>query len=204
MYREPARRDSSDGTPDELVYEWELRGGAQVTLREVAASVVAYGIAGAIGSRLESGGLAVVIALAVTGTLALRARRAWAREAVVLRVEDGALLVRDRGARAVKARIALRDLDVTLDTKTIRRVEEGRSAIPGVRYLDTRVGPEIDVSRIVLVERADDGERELALSEPYLAHLHATEGFGKIRVFLRRHGWVPTDEREEDGGDEEP
>jgi hypothetical protein len=38
-----------------------------------------------------------------------------------------------------------------------------------------------------------------------LPHFEATDWLGRIRVFLRKHGWVPEDERETAtwGADEE-
>jgi hypothetical protein len=121
-------------------------------------------------------------------------RRARHREGAVLRVEEGKLLVSSRGQRLPKAVFALRDLsDVVLDVKTIRRVQEGDSPIPAVRFTHTTVGPEIDTARIVLVGKKKSERVEL--SEAYLAHMDATEWLGKIRVFLRKHGWIPKDER---------
>jgi len=34
------------------------------------------------------------------------------------------------------------------------------------------------------------------LTEAYVSQMDATEWFGKIRVFLRKNGWTPRDERE--------
>ncbi len=64
-----------------------------------------------------------------------------------------------------------------------------------MRFLDSRVAPEIENARIVVV-----GKRgEARLSEEYLAHMEASEWLGKVRVFSRKHGWVPRDERDEHG-----
>lgn len=97
-----------------------------------------------------------------------------------------------RGTRFI-AKLRLRDLaDVVLDTKSIRKVEEGTSMLGMLRGLDLRVGAELDVSRIVLV--AGDGT-ETPLSVVYLSNSEATEWLGKIRVFLRKLDWLPEDER---------
>ncbi len=121
----------------------------------------------------------------------------WRRPAsdgFLLTVEKGALVVaRSRGARPI-ATLPLETLrNVSLDIKTIQRVEEGGSAIPAMRVLDSRVGVEVDTSRIVL-----QGEGPaVPLGNLYIAHMDATEWLGKIRVFLRKNGWVPADERSE-------
>jgi hypothetical protein len=83
--------------------------------------------------------------------------------------------------------------NVELDTKTIRQVEQGGSAIPAMRFADSRVGPELDRARILLV---CDDETRIPLSEIYGVHMQTSESFGKMRVFLRKHGWVPEDERD--------
>ena len=82
-------------------------------------------------------------------------------------------------------------LDVYLDTKTIRRVQEGPSIIPAVALLHQTVGGEQDTARIAL-----ECQRETYfLTEERLSHLDSNEWFSKIRRFLRKHGWVPEDER---------
>jgi hypothetical protein len=83
--------------------------------------------------------------------------------------------------------------DVALDVKTIERVSDGGGAIPALRLIDSKVGPKVDTARIILVD--GDG-REVCLTEDYLPHSMATDSLGKIRVFLRKNGWIPEDERE--------
>ncbi len=122
-------------------------------------------------------------------------RRAHANHDCVLRVDDGALTVSSRKSRLVKTTVRLVDLmDVGLDTKTIQRVGDGGGMIPALRFVEGRVAPEVDISRIVLVEA--DGT-STALGEKYMANSDATEWLGRIRVFLRKQGWVPGDERPE-------
>lgn len=134
-------------------------------------------------------GLAALVGSAVLGVWW------WRRPAssgFLLTVEHGALVVaRFRGARPI-ATLPLDTLrNVSLDIKTIQRVEEGGSAIPAMRVLDSRVGVEVDTSRILL-----HGEgAPVPLGDVYIAHMDATEWLGKIRVFLRKNGWVPADER---------
>jgi hypothetical protein len=113
----------------------------------------------------------------------------------------GARLVVDAGVLSVsllslgrEERFRLDDLaNVELDTKTIERVMEGGSAIPAMRFIDAKIGPKVETARIVLVSESG---RQVRLTEEFLAHFDSTEWLGKIRVFLRKHGWVPEDERE--------
>jgi hypothetical protein len=121
----------------------------------------------------------------------------------VLRIDEGVLVVTRSSKSARDDRFRLDDLaDVALDIKTIQRVMEGGSAIPAVRFIDATVGPKVDTARIVLVSQSGV---EVRLTDEYLPHFAAAEWMGKIRVFLRKSGWVPEDEREEPGvGHEEP
>jgi hypothetical protein len=65
--------------------------------------------------------------------------------------------------------VDLKDLlDVYLDTKTIRHT-----------------------ARIALELR----QETFFLTQERSSHLDANEWFGKIRRFLRQHGWIPEDER---------
>jgi hypothetical protein len=120
-------------------------------------------------------------------------RRAPHAGGVLLRVDGGELYVLSSNGKTEKERIALADLEVVLDTKTIQKVTEGGSAIPAMRFIDAQVGPELDTARIVVVGRRG---RRLPLTEDYVPHMDASEWFGKIRVFLRKNGWTPADERE--------
>jgi hypothetical protein len=131
-----------------------------------------------------------LLGLVATGVIVIWMwRRRKQADRIVLAVESGDLIV-GAGGRPI-ARMRLGDLeDVALDTKSIRPVQEGGSAVPAVRFIDSKVGPEIDVSRIVLV----GGGRSMRLHEAHVAHMTATEWVGKIRVFLRKNGWVPLDE----------
>lgn len=82
-------------------------------------------------------------------------------------------------------------LDVYLDTKTIQRVRENPGPLPELRFINATVGGEQDTARIAL-----ELEHEtFFLTQERLSHTDANEWFSKIRRFLRRHGWVPEDER---------
>lgn len=121
-------------------------------------------------------------------------------ETTVLRIERGVLAVSSSRSKTTRFSIELADLDnVLLDSKTIQRVTEGDSAIPAMRLLDSKVGPDVDVTRIALI--AADGRRCL-LTDEHMPYTETSEAFGKLRVFLRKHGWVPADEREEEVDDD--
>jgi hypothetical protein len=97
----------------------------------------------------------------------------------VLRVDEGTLHVAHASKRV---EVRLDDLaDVTLEYRTR----------PGLLWTPppTSTAP----VRIVLV---DVEGSEARLTEDWVRHLNAAEWLGKIRAFLRTHGWVPEDERE--------
>lgn len=52
-------------------------------------------------------------------------------------------------------------------------------------------------ARVATIALATEGGR-VPITEDPIAHLEATEAFSKVRVFLRKHGWGPTDERGDD------
>ena len=143
------------------------------------------------GGTLALGGMIVAATVAIWWW-----KRAPHAGGVVLRVEGNELKVLSANRKVEKERFALDDVDVVLDTKTIQKVQEGGSAIPAMRFIDATVGPELDTARIVVV--ATSGRRRIALTEDYVTHMDATEWFGKIRVFLRKNGWIPADERAPD------
>jgi hypothetical protein len=97
----------------------------------------------------------------------------------VLRVEEGALVVTRERRSDPAARIALVDLlDVTLDREA-KAGGRGGSATERVRLAFERRAPDTPV--FVPDER--------------VTPIEAQEWYGKVRVFLRKHGWVPDSER---------
>ena len=121
-------------------------------------------------------------------------RRTRRGEAIVFSVDEGRLTVTSRGdGRPLLAELPLKKLlDVTLDTKSITPVvrDTSYSAVAG----EMKVRGEVDIARIVLVPLAP--AEPVALTDERLAHMDAVAGAGKIRTFLRAHGWLPEDERE--------
>ncbi len=179
----------------ELVYLSDARERHVGPARQAAQ----VGILGAVGCAVTASAglpqLAVGVLLG-SGVLAVwRWRRAPELGGIVFAVERGELLVAPRSTGEPILRARLIDLlDVILDTKSIRKVEPGRSVVPAVQFIDSKIGPEIDVARIVLqvANRADP----IRLTDTFLPHMDAVEWVGKIRSFLRVEGWLPNDERE--------
>ncbi len=135
-----------------------------------------------------------VVILGVLAWSIVSWRRTRRGEAIVFRVEHGELTVTARGAaQPMLVKLPLKSLrDVTLDTKSISPVMRDTS-ISAVAVTQSVRG-EVDIARILLVPSAP--REPIALTEEHLAHMDAVEGAGKVRTFLRAHGWVPEDERE--------
>jgi hypothetical protein len=192
-YRTNAPRPPEKRRPQELVYSsFERDFGMSGLLKSwfflFTVPFLAFGLIGGLAGPV----LGVVAAAgALWSTLRWQRGRRLAGKKV-LHVEKGVLTVEPRAEGARGARFSLRDLDVVLDTKTIRKVLDGDAMLPVVRFTSSKIGPELDLTRIVL---SNDLER-YAMSEHFLSYTEALEWFGKIRVFLRSHGWVPADERE--------
>lgn len=197
-YREPSAPSPGEAPPDELVYRPDTREPSTLA----GSMFLLFTLPAVVGAAVSvvltpTAGLVALVASA-GGAVWLRRRR-LGQAGAVLRVRRGSLLVLDGRGGTVRAELPLADLrDVALETKTIQRVTDGHSAIPAMRFADSRVGPEIDTARIVLVGTSG----RLELTDAFGPHMDATEWLGRIRVFLRKHGWVPADEKVvEDDGD---
>ena len=182
------RRDEPP-PPMELVYGAESGGGTKPSMAIFQLFAVPLVVAAVMSVAISpNAGLVGLIASALVLVYL------WKRKKTpdtVLRVESGAVTVLKRGKPT--ARFSLTELtNVRLDIKTIQRVQEGGSAIPAMRFIDSKVGPELDTARIVLITEDD---RELPLTEDFLSHMDSSEWLGKIRLFLRKHSWIPQDER---------
>lgn len=195
MYRRNAAPVAEEQKPPgELAYsatDRSRRGNSAVAmfqffslpaLSAVALTVVAGPTAGLLG-LVGAGGAAV-----------WWWRRAPHAGGVVLRVEDHELRVLSSDRKTERARFSLDDLDVVVDTKTIQKMQESGDAVPDMRFINATAGPELDTARIVITST----EERLTLTDEFVSHMDAMEWFGKIRVFLRKQGWVPADERAPD------
>ncbi len=193
MYRAKGELSAAEAPPNELVYEAidpEGRRGSSVAMFQIFSVPPLVAVVLSMLATPEVGLFGLVAS-------ALGAVWWWRRprtHGYSIRVSGGDVTVSARASARVLVSIPLGDLlDVTLDTKTIQRIQEGSSAIPAVRFQEAQVGPALDTSRVVLVSRQD---AFVPLGDTYLANMHATEWLGKIRVFLRKHGWVPEAERD--------
>jgi hypothetical protein len=202
MYRELAIPPGA--APTEFVYAPKNRAAAQRWLLLVVFAPVAFAAVVAGLCRWlewELGAATLPAAVVAAGMLALAVRGMTRRQVTRLRVDGHELELWAPAGASVGAscargpvRMPLGDLrDVTLDTESIERVIDGPSAIPAMRFADARVAPPVDVARIVLSFR--DGNN-MALSAERLSHLETADVYGKMRVFLRKNGWQPADERD--------
>jgi hypothetical protein len=195
MYRTAAEKEPEARPATEFFYNAtdETAGRADgmiAFIRHFSLPVLAFSLVAWIAGQMA--GIAALAGASAYSVWAWRTRKE--RGGAVLNVQRDVLAIEVRGKRTLHDRLRLSDLaDVVLDIKTIERVMDGHSAIPAMRFIDSKVGPKVDTARIVLVGA---GGREVPLTNDYLPHMHATEWMGKIRTFLRKHGWVPESERE--------
>ncbi len=97
----------------------------------------------------------------------------------VLRIVEGQLVVARERAKEPVATFALEDLlDVTLDKQTQAATGRGGSATERVH--------------IVFERREAD---PIFVPDERVTPIEGGEWLGRVRVFLRKHGWVPSDER---------
>jgi hypothetical protein len=194
MYREAAPVEPKEGPPRELVYipvDADQRHRSSIAVFQIFSLPLITAVVVTMAAGPNAGGIALVLA---AGFAIWWMKKTPNGDRFVLAVESGELVVRRGSSTEPLERFALDDLvNVSLDSKIIQRVLEGSSAIPAVRFINTHVAPESTTSRVILVGR---DRPFVPLGQTYLAHMEATEWLGKIRVFLRRHGWVPEDERD--------
>ena len=194
--RTPTLARSSSGAEREFVYAVQQRaeaGGASgAAFRLIVLAVVVCAVAFRFGHG--------TLGLAVGSTLAAWAvwtslRQARREGGVVLRVDGGKLLIHPwRGAPASRV-LALEDVhDVVLDTKTAQTPQASPRGGRGRGGRGGGGGRGGDMSRIELV-LAPEVPR-VALSEGFASHSETVEQISKLKMFLRRLGWVPEDERE--------
>jgi hypothetical protein len=116
------------------------------------------------------GGLAVAVAILVILRKPDDGR-------TVLSVADAVLTIRRERVKEPIAKIALSDvLDISIDRQT---QQQGQTAKERVRLVLERPAP------------ADP----IYIPETRVTAIEAQEWYGKVRSFLRKHDWVPKDER---------
>jgi hypothetical protein len=150
---------------------------------------------------------AVTVEAGVIGFLAALAGVAWwsrkhPKDVIVLRVSGGELSVLPMGSKRESFRVKLAELDdVVLETRQVERVMDvGPNVVNiGMGPIAPGIASATDTKRIVLEPAR--GEPHV-LTKDFFGHAETTEWFAKLRLFLRKAGWVPLAEREET--DEDP
>jgi hypothetical protein len=171
--------------PSELFCPWQNVEGANNYLQFVGVILLLLVLVTLAVAVVGGWGLAVVVA----GMLGYsRWRTVRPPAGVTLRVDGGLLVLRDE-------RVALDDVvDVERDTKQVERVTLQQPV--GAPMMSSVVGPSFDAARVVFVVLDGERERRIPLTNEFAPSYHCTEWVGKIRVFLRKHGWMPDDERQ--------
>jgi hypothetical protein len=170
---------SSEAPPRELVIDakpapGDSSDGGGSAMAPFALSAISAGVLAKIASPTVA---LVPLAAALVYVLV---RRKAGEGRFVLRAGDGAIEVRRERRSEPVARIALADLvDVTLERQT-HATGRGGSAAERVRLALERRAPEAPIF----------------VPEERVTPIEAQEWYGKVRVFLRKHGWVPENERD--------
>jgi hypothetical protein len=188
-YRRAELPKSRGNPPRELFYKPQNREG-QMTATRAYVRYVLFAIPFAIFAAMASWGLALACVAALVAWDVAR----WQREkklGVRLSIDSGRLAIDPRGTGGLAREIPLGMLDdVSLDTRLAKRA--GREVRPD-GILASGPSFTVDESRILFVVAGGEPYR---LTETFHSQSDEAEWLGKIRVFLRAHGWVPADERE--------
>lgn len=172
--------DEGGSAPDrELVIDiaaapGDSSDGAGSAMAPFALSAIAAGVLAKFVSPLAALlPLALVVVVVFVGRKSREGR-------FVLRVAEGTLEVTREKPHSAPVRIPLHELlDVTLERKTHAAGGRGGGAAERVRLALERQAP---------VE-------PIFVPEERVTPIDAQEWYGKVRVFLRKHGWVPESER---------
>jgi hypothetical protein len=142
---------------------------------------------------LGAGGWALGLLALVAAVAVWRWRLPVPVSGIVLRADDGKLAVFESPtADVAMLRVPFHEVrEVRLDTKTVNRamreVRPDGILASGHRFT-------VDESRIVFALAGRDDP--WALTEARSSHAECLQWLGKIRSFLRSHGWMPEDERD--------
>jgi hypothetical protein len=137
-------------------------------------------------SPLLAGGIGAVV---IAGFVAVFRRRP--PRGVSLEVHGESLVI-SRPGEAQPATVALAAIDnVEIERKAIRRVTYQQQV--GDPLPSTDLSGDVEVARIVL--SLDGGAASELLAATWAPVFVCMDRFGKVRTFLRAHGWVPLPER---------
>lgn len=169
---------SEDVPPRELIVDaraapGDASSGSGTTMAPIVLTVfLAGGLAKLVSPTAGLIGLGASIAVILL-------RRKPSQGRFVLRVAEDFLEVTRERPTSAATRIALADvLNVTLDRQTQQAAGRGGAT-----------------ERVHLALERRAPEEPIVLPEERITPIEAQEWQGKVRVFLRKHGWVPADER---------
>ncbi|HYP89166.1 MAG TPA: hypothetical protein VEQ59_13460 [Polyangiaceae bacterium] len=191
-YQSPRATGDTAPPPDNVLHyfpEAELQRSSVGAVYGLLSPLFAFAAVAAVTDSAAGGALAAV---AVGGWFFWRRKRKKSVPRATFTINGTSLALSGQAFGAPLSLELEQLLDVYLDTETIRRVRENTgSAVPDLRFIDATVGDAQDVARIGLELQRDT----LFLTKDRVSHLDASEWSNKIRRFLRRHGWLPVDER---------
>lgn len=191
-YREPVEAEVRV-VPPRLAVAWndaEQDSRWKIYLRAYYAMLLVLGLLGAVA--LASPPLAAALGLALLVYWFVR-RGPEKATGFTLDVADGALTITRAGSEEAET-VALSEVrDVEVERKNIQRVSYQQGAFDAVPT--TELSGDLDVARIVVVYEGD--RPRTRLTETYATGFVCMEHFGKVRSFLRKHGWKPVGERDE-------
>ena len=187
-YRAPGELPRPLEIPSEFVYHAAAHERRHAALRKTAGWMWAAGVAIVLTFTI-----APSVGVWVAPILLLAIGYAWRRgrrpEKIVLLVEGGELRIASETLSEHRPLESL--LQVELETKAIAKSYADK--VVGTAIVSMAVMPEYDASRIVLV--FDDDVR-LVLGTEFEPSSEVTAWLGRLRVFLRKHHWIPVDERD--------
>ncbi len=187
---EGGEQPGDDDAASELSYfpEGERHGSSFVGFGAILLPMLG---GAAVALLFGSAPVTLLVAGLVIGWIYWKQRQLRVVPRAKLRVEDDVLHLSGPAFLPRRSLQLSELLDVYLDTKTIQRLQRNMGPTPNLRVFDATVSDEMDTARIAL-----ELENEtLFLTEQRVSHTDANEWFSKIRRFLRKHGWVPDDER---------
>ncbi|MFO0652790.1 MAG: hypothetical protein U0326_41625 [Polyangiales bacterium] len=185
-YRELAAPERRAAPPQTFERAWADANlaGTSWALYQIVCTAAFAGLV--IGASWWPAGVASFVA---TGWF-LHARAKRSRPlALTAAVDDTGITVRFGDACVLREPIA-RIHDVVVDSNEIQRVTYHQAV--GDPLPNTQLSGDVRVGR--LVARLDDGSTA-RLTATATHYSECMETFGKLRVFLRAHGWKPVDER---------
>jgi hypothetical protein len=193
-YRSTKLPISKGDPPRELVYTPQNKDGRMSAVR----AYVRYGLfvlPGSLILAIVHWWLSVALVVAVVAWDVVNVRRER-RGTIRLSIARSKLAIDATAAGGAVREIALWKLsNVSLDTRTANRANREVRAdgiiVSGQAFT-------VEESRIVFDV---GGDEPIVLNEKYSSQDDAAGWLGKIRVFLRAHGWLPEDERQQTRND---